>query len=162
MKKILSLLLLAFFLCTTTAWAATFIRGTVKYGSTEGKLNRIRIPLTATTTAGTATFTTYVLDPASFTNVHSLTGITGWYPYSIEINPASTGPTNGAWDLDITDAEGSLISQNHMDDLSSSATTIYYFGSHIYPQIWDSWTFSVGDNATNDAGFTAYVVFVSN
>ena len=164
MKKFLSSLFILTLLCFSCLPCWAFVAGTALYGSTEGRVNRIRIPLTATATGGTPNFTSYALSPTAYTNIQLKYGITGWYLYEVEIDPGTTGPTNGAWDLDITDANGYVISTTSLDNLSSTATDIYRWAesSTGYPQIWGTWTISIGDNAVNDASVTVYLTFVSN
>jgi hypothetical protein len=161
-RKLFVSIILVSLLCVASVFAAT-TRGTPEYYTTSdtGKINKVVIPITFVTAAGTATFTSYTLDPTLYTNIHSTNGLKGFYLYKVKTNPGSTGPTNGAWDLDITEADGFQVSRNAFDDRSSTATqetppTI------LFPIIENTWTISIGDNAVNDATVVVYLTFVAN
>lgn len=155
MKKILSFASLLFLFLVAIAFAA----GTTTLGTTEsikdisGRYNRRVIPITFTAD-GAASFANYTFNPATH-------NVKGWYLYSIKTDPGSTGPTNGAWDLDITDAQGLLVSRNLIDDRSSTATQEVIFTSG-YPMATSTWTISIGDNAVNNASVTIYLTFTDN
>lgn len=134
--------------------AGTVTGPVVKKVQVDGRVQRVELAYTFTADSGAA-MAEATLNPATY-------GITGWYLYEVEYDPGSTGPTNGAWDIDITDSSGYLQSQNHLDDLSSSATGVYRFASSTYPMIWNAWTISIGDNAVNSATATIYLIFTSN
>lgn len=133
--------------------AATAVIGTVEKVVIDGKVQRIVIPITFTAHTD-ASETTFSLNPDTYK-------IKGWYLYKVQTDPGATGPTNGAWDFDITDAKGEVLSRNLVDDRSSTATQTVYFTSG-YPQILDTWTLSIGDNAVNSAVVVVYLTFVMN
>ena len=156
MKHIKSLILgiLGVLLVASQVFATgTYSMGNPSYVKVEGSIKRVVLPLTMTADSS-ASFAAYTLNPSTY-------GIEGWYLYKVETDPGSTGPTNGAWDLDITDANGFVVSRNLVDDRSSTATQEVIFSSG-YPIILGSWIVSVGDNAVNSASVVIYFTFVSN
>jgi hypothetical protein len=156
-RKILSLLLLLSLVFPAVSFAvdASAVLGTVqRFKDPEGRYYRTIIPITFTANSGTATMATYTLSPSTH-------NIQGWYLYKVQTDPGSTGPSNGLWDLDITDAKGEVVSRNLADDRSSTLTQTVYFVSG-YPQIEDSWSVTIGDNAVNSGVAVVYLTFVSN
>jgi hypothetical protein len=113
------------------------------------------------TADGSASFASSTIAPSSFTDIDPVNGIKGWYLYKVETVPGATGPTNGAWDLDITDANSYVVTRTLVDDRSSTATQEVILSSG-YPMILDTWTVSIGDNAVNSAVVTVYLTFVAN
>ena len=141
------------------AGASTVLTSHTKYwvpaennGAQQG---RMVLKITATADDGTGAFNTIALDPGGL-------GILGWYILEVDIKPGSTGPTNGAWDLDVTDANAWLVSQNLMDNLASSGTQHFKGGAFGYPMIKNTWTLSIGDNVVNSAVAVIYLTFASN
>ena len=135
-----------------------FATGTATVGApikvnVQGQTQRIVIPVTFTADSS-ATEATVTLNPTTY-------GITGWYLYQVQTVPGTPGPTNGAWDLDITDARSEVISRNLIDDRSSTLPQTVFFNSG-YPMIVNTWTLSIGDNAVNSAVVVVYLTFVSN
>lgn len=153
MKRLLLLALLIPALAFAAGQVTT--PGTPVISHVSGQADRVRIPITFTADDGTAAITSYVLQPDVY-------GIMGYYLYSVEVNPGATGPTNGAWDLDITDADGFVVSRNAIDDQSSTATNIIIMGPYGFPNIETDWTISIGDNAVNSANVVVYLTFTSN
>lgn len=155
MKRFLSLIIagLLILLPLTVYAAATATVGAVERIVKDGSTFDIVIPVTFTahTDAGE---TTYSLNPDTYK-------IKGWYLYSVQTKPGTPGPTNGAWDFDITDARSEVVSRNLVDDRSSTATQTVYFTSG-FPKIMGTWTLSIGDNAVNSAVVTVYLTFVKN
>lgn len=132
----------------------TAVLGNVEKITIHGNIQRVVIPITFTANSGTAAEATYTLNPVTH-------GIKGWYLYKVQTDPGTTGPTNGAWDLDITDAKSEVVSRNLVDDRSSTVTQTVYFTSG-YPQILDTWSITIGDNAVNSAAVVVYLTFVAN
>jgi hypothetical protein len=158
MKRLLLVLALCLSLLipTLSFAAATAVVGTVEKASVNNRFQRVRIPITFTAHTD-ATTTTATINPSTTAGI----SIKGWYLYSIETDPGSPGPTNGAWDLDVTDAKGYVVTRNLVDDRSSSATQTVVFNTG-YPMILDNWTVSIGDNAVNSAIVVVYLTFVEN
>ena len=156
-RKILSLLLLLSLVFPVVSFAvdASATLGTVqRFKDPTGVFYRTIIPITFTANSGTAAMATYTLNPATH-------NIQGWYLYKVETDPGSTGPTNGAWDLDITDTRSFVVSRNLVDDRSSTATQEVIFTSG-YPMIENSWSITIGDNAVNSAVVVVYLTFIAN
>jgi len=131
--------------------------------SIDNRIQRVIVAITFTADSGTAAIPSYTLSPtaAAYLAYQSTYGIKGWYLYKVETDPGSPGPTNAAWDLDITDALGFLVSRNLLDNLSSTATQETIFTSG-FPMIENTWTISIGDNAVNSATVVVYLTFVAN
>jgi hypothetical protein len=145
---------------------SAYALGTATLGNVEkvfvdGKAQRVIIPITFTAD-GAALEATYTLNPD--TVVPGGLSIKGWYLLLVETDPGGTGPTNGAWDLDITNANGFLVSQNLIDDRSSTATQQVKGSTIGYAtgMITNSWSITIGDNAVNNAVAVVYLTFVSN
>jgi len=156
MKRSLTLILAGLLIF---APLCAFAAGTAALGAPEriqidGRVQQVIIPITFTAD-GAAAEATYTLNPDTFR-------IKGWYLLDVRTDPGTTGPTNGAWDLDITDANGWLVSQNLIDDRSSTATQRVTGGALKYPTIWNNWSITIGDNAVNNAVATVYLIFRSN
>lgn len=115
---------------------------------------RTVVAVTFTADDGTAAVTSLTLNPYA-------ANIEGWYLESVQTDPGATGPTNGAWDVDLTDAYGYVVTRTLVDDRSSTATQKVYFASSA-PQIQGNWTFSVGDNAVLSATAVVYLTFVDS
>ena len=156
MKRFLMILIGVFLLCPALSYAVGTVTGPVVTKATVGQTQRITLAYTFTADAGAA-MASATLNPETYK-------IAGWYLYEVEVDPGSTGPTNGAWDFDITDARSYVVSEARIDDKSSTATSIYRFASSStgYPMIRGTWTLSIGDNAVNNASVTVYLTFVSN
>jgi hypothetical protein len=153
-KKAFALLLLLSLLLPTLSFAAgqaTTI-GTINRFSRPDGYNFVTIiPITFVADNGTAAFATTTINPTTYK-------IEGWYLYKVKTDPGATGPSNGAWDLDITDAEGYLISQNLVDNRSSTTTQEVKFTSG-FPTIDSTWTLSIADNVVNSASVVVYLHF---
>jgi hypothetical protein len=78
------------------------------------------ISLTFTADSGDATIPVYTFTAAD------LAFVTGYYLYVVETDPGATGPTNGAWDVTIKDANGYEILGNSCDDLNNTATQVNF------------------------------------
>lgn len=146
MKKIMVVLIGLALVCTTSlVWAAAGSWGTVSYSGTGSETigNFKWIQWTFTASADNATIPT--LTPSAT----DLKYMKGFYLYAIETNPGSTGPTNGAWDVVVTDAQGLATT---VSDRSSTATQISYApGSGYYPFEGKAVTIDITDNAVNSA-----------
>lgn len=164
MKKILSLLVVVLVLVITltlTANVSVSSAGGSVLSSDNykiriaGKDQRAVFTYTLQADASDASFPAIALSPAA-------PGITGWYLNDVEVVPGSyngVGPTNGAWDIDITNANGGLISDNQLDDLSS---TVVPTPVSIIEMIRDNWTIAIADNAVNSATVTIRLTFTEN
>lgn len=148
-------ILLSFFSTIPCFAAGTVVAGTPSWFVIGGQRQRLVLPITCTADALNATYPTLAIDPATY-------GIKGWYLWLVETDPGTTGPTNGAWDLDITNAHGFLESQNLIDDRSSTATQQVRGVTLGYPQILNTWTLSLADNAVNSAVVVVYFTFTAN
>lgn len=157
MKRLLSLILLAIFMqvCfipSSYAVDATATLGTVlRYKDIEGRNNRTVIPITFTANSGTAAMATYSLVPATH-------NIQGWYLWKVIVDPGTTGPTNGAYDVTITDANSYVVSRNKLDNLSSTTTAEVF----ILDLILDTWSITITDNAVNSGQAVVKLIFVDN
>jgi hypothetical protein len=158
-RKLFVSTILASLLCITQVFAGTAVRGTPEYYSTSGQIDKVMIPIVFTAITD-ATIPSYTLNPTTYTNIHSTNGLKGFYLYKVKTVPGSTGPSNGAWDLDITEANGFQVSRNSFDDRSS--TTTQETLPSVYPIIENTWTVSIGDNVVNAASVTVYLTFVAN
>lgn len=154
-KSIILFTLLALLFPVFTFAAGTAVISTPTYlKGTDGAYNRCVVPITFTAD-GSAGEGTATLNPVTY-------GIRGWYLWLVETDPGTPGPTNGAWDLDITNANSFLVSQNLIDDRSSSATQQVKGTTLGYPMITNTWSITIGDNAVNNAVAVVYLTFVSN
>lgn len=158
MKKFLLaiLLLLAMAGSVWAAGASTTMSHTAY--SVNDEFKRCVVTLTFTADDTTAAFTSYVLAPTALTKVHANFGIQGWYLWKVRVNPGSTGPTNGAWDLDITNTSGYLVSRNLLDDQSATVTN----EATIVAPFDETWTVSIADNAVNSATVVVKLIFLSD
>jgi hypothetical protein len=156
-RKILAWLLFLSLVFPAVSFAvdASATLGTIeRFKNADGKYVMAVVPITFTANSGTAAEATYSLVPASH-------NISGWYLLDVYTDPGSTGPSNGLWDLDITNAAGFLVSQNLIDDRSSTATQRVAGVSLGYPSIWSTWSITIGDNAVNSAVAIVYLIFVA-
>jgi len=149
------MLTLAFslFVVSPSPCHAGIVAGTPDYSIIGGTRQRVVIPITCTAVA--AAFGTLTINPTTY-------GIEGWYLWLVETDPGTTGPTNGAWDLDITSAHGFVESQALIDDRSSTLTQQVKGATLGSPQFLNSWTISIGDNAVNNAVVVVYLTFTAN
>lgn len=159
-RKILAWLLFLSLVFPAVSFAvdASATLGTVeRFKNISGQYNRVVIPIVFTANSGTAAMATYTLDPSDH-------NISGWYLWRIVSDPGSTGPSNGAWDLDISDAQSLLVSRNLHDDKSSTLTQETIFSSQTYPLLFpmivNTWSITIGDNSVNSAVVTIYLTFV--
>jgi hypothetical protein len=82
----------------------------------------------------------------------------------VEIDPGSTGPTNGAWDLLLTTDTGINILGDGAANLSSTVSVALKPEASgntpidTYP-IWGNLAMSVTGNAVNNASFTIVITF---
>lgn len=93
--------------------------------------------------------------------------VQGLYLYFIQTNPGATGPTNGAWDVTIKDANGYEILGNAADNLSSTDTQTkfpLFDGANIsYPIMAStSYTITIEGNAVNSANAVIELYFVGS
>lgn len=121
----------------------------------DGRDQRVVLTLTCIADASTGSFGTFSLDPSAYS-------IKGWYLFDIYIKPGTTGPTNGAWDLIITDGGGWIVSQDQANDLSSTAIHRLKGSLLGFPTILNNWTFSITGNSVNSATATIILIFTSN
>ena len=85
----------------------------------------------------------------------------------VEINPGATGPTNGAWDVNLESSDGVQILGSQADDLSSTVSIAVapnptsgnmdgnYFSNGAL-------TLSIDDNSVNAAVFTVRIFYYSD
>lgn len=162
MKRFAALLaVLAVLVCSAPVFAVgTITASAPQYVVVGNAVQRVIITLTCTADASAATYPTYTITPSAYPGAGK-NGILGWYLYKVETDPGGTGPTNGAWDLDITDARGFVVTRNLVDDRSSTATQQTIFTSG-FPVIEDAWSVSIADNAVNSAVVVVRLTFTAN
>lgn len=91
--------------------------------------------------------------------------VEGMFLYCIQTDPGATGPTNGAWDVTIKDANSYEILGNAADNLSSTlAQTNFplFDGINIsYPLMTSTaYTITIEGNAVNSATATINLCFI--
>ena len=82
----------------------------------------------------------------------------------IDFNPGSTGPTNGAWDVNLATSDGTQIMGTVLDDLSSTLSiggapnpTLGNMSGNYYSN--GQITMSIDDNVINTASFTVRIFY---
>ena len=100
--------------------------------------------------------TTLALNPATY-------DITGWYLYSALTNPGDTAPTDG-YDITLVDADGVDIAGGMLMNRDQTNTELVNIGvgSHGYPVIRGTFTFTLSGNSVNGGEGTCILTFVAN
>lgn len=87
--------------------------------------------------------------PALSISATDLAYMKKYFIYSIETDPGTTGPTNGAWDVVITDTLSYPVTVSNLSSSTSSKT--YAPGGGYFPIDGTALTVTITDNAVNSA-----------
>lgn len=133
--------------------------GTTTYRSIRNKNVKV-MTLTFTANTGDATIPDYTFTAAD------LAFVEGMFLYFIQTDPGATGPSNGAWDVTIKDANAYEILGNAADNLSSTLTQTnfpLFDGTNIsYPLMASTaYTITIEGNAVNSATATIILYFTA-
>jgi hypothetical protein len=157
MKKLLSLILIwAMLLFATSAFSANeSVTQSTKFYSNGFTVHTYSV--TADDADGSVTSTATLNAAGTAFNIVGLIVM-------VEINPGATGPTNGAWDVNLQSSDGVQILGTQADDLSSTAsiavapkpTSGNMDGSYFSN---GQLTMSIDDNSVNSAVFTVRIFY---
>jgi len=88
--------------------------------------------------------------------------LSGWYFYTVEVDPGST-PTNG-YAVTMKNSRGLDLCGGLLSSLSSTATAIYDIGLGIpgFPVVTEDLTFALTGNADTSSGGELILTFTSN
>ena len=90
-------------------------------------------------------------------------GLQGWYFYTVEVDPGSTGPTAG-YAITMKDTHGLDLCGGLLTSLSATATEIFDIGLGIpgFPVVTEDLTFASTGNLVNSATGTLILIFTAN
>ena len=160
MKKFLKglLLLWVLLLWTSIGWCAEGYWNTATHDSVTADSQIRVITLSFVANTATAAIPTYTFTSSDKGFVE------GMFLYAVEADPGSTGPTNGAWDINVNDAGGLNVLGGAADDLSATVTKMVIpkidgtnYGS--VPVDGTAMTVTIDDNAVNSAAATIKLYF---
>lgn len=156
MKRFLLALLIVFAMTVDVMAVGSLTPSSTKpvTATVNGKVPAIVVTLAGTADASNGSFPTYVLDP-------QLLGTFGYYLYSVEVKPGSTGPTP-LYDIDITDTLSYEVTESGLHDRSATVSQVLYLADKHYPMMIDKWTVAITNNSVNSATVTIRLVWVSN
>jgi hypothetical protein len=156
MKRLIAVMLVGLFMvCPSLVFAAGTVTASTPVKITVlGQTQRIIVTLTATADASNGSFPTFAFVPKTY-------GVEGWYLYSVETNPGTTGPTDN-YDITIVDADEVDVAGSLLLNRDTSTSEIVYLGSVGYPIASGTWTWTMTNNSVNSAVVVAKLVFVAN
>lgn len=143
MKKIVLLCMAALMIPSMAFAVGSWTTATYSATGTEQIGNFKWIQWTFTADAAAATVPTLTVSATD------LAYIKGYYLYAVETNPGTTGPTDDAWDVVITDAQGLAITVSSLD--ATDTEMRYAPGGGYYPLDGKAITIDITDNAVNSA-----------
>jgi hypothetical protein len=154
MKKLI--LLIAFLLAVTPtiaqaagSWSSTVAKKDIR----NANLRTVTWSFTAADDDGTVPDLTVAAADLAF--------MEGWFLYLVEVNPGSTGPSDDAWDIAVTDANGYDITGGQLVNLDSSDTEMKFLkvgaAYAFIPLDGTALTISIAQNSVNSA--TASIKF---
>lgn len=155
-KKLLVFLCVVLSASTCLA-AGSWTTSTKDVVSTTSDIRTVQLTFTADAADHTTPVYTFTAGDKGFTE--------GYYLYAVKTVPGATGPTNGAWDVTIKDANAYEILGNAADNRSSTLPQVvlpkYDGSSTSYPPFTGgATTITIEDNLVNSATATIILFFV--